>query len=88
MVPWWWSWLLTSVGVLGLWLAGSRRRVGWAVGIAAQVLWVTYALQTQQYGFLVSAVAYGTVFSRNWIAWGRAAPQGNEIDQSVEDGGV
>lgn len=71
MVPWWWSWLLAAIGVLGLWLAGSRRRIGWAVGFVAQALWVAYALQTHQYGFVASALAYGTVYARNWIAWSR-----------------
>ena len=69
MTPWWWSWLLTAVGVLGLYGAGSHKRWGWAVGIGAQVLWVGYALHTQQYGFIVSAAAYGSVYVRNWRAW-------------------
>jgi len=65
----WWSWLLTAVGVTGLFLAGSRRVVGWRVGIGAQGLWVAYALATRQYGFLVSAFAYGTVYVRNARRW-------------------
>ena len=69
MVPWWWSWLLTAVGVFGLWVAGSRKRWGWAVGVGAQLLWTAYALHTHQYGFLVSALAYGTVYIRNWRNW-------------------
>ncbi|MCS4278036.1 hypothetical protein M2390_003259 [Mycetocola sp. BIGb0189] len=64
-----WSYLLTAVGILGLWLAGGKNRAGWAVGLAAQVLWVAFALTTHQYGFLLSAVAYGTVYIRNFRAW-------------------
>lgn len=60
-----WSWLLMAVGVTGLWLAGSQRKVGWYVGLFAQVLWVAFALSTHQFGFLVSAFAYGTVYLRN-----------------------
>jgi len=69
MVPWWWSWLLTAVGVTGLWIAGSKRRLGWGIGISAQVLWVSYAVATQQWGFIASALAYGFVYVRNWRAW-------------------
>ena len=69
MTPWWWSWLLTVVGITGLWLAGSKKRLGWAIGIGAQGLWIAYALATGQHGFLLSALAYGFVYTRNWRAW-------------------
>jgi len=64
-----WSWLLASVGLLGLYLAGRRQRVGWAVGVAAQALWVVYAVATRQWGFIVSAVAYGWIYALNWRRW-------------------
>jgi len=57
----WWSWALMAVGVTGLFLAGRGGWLGWAIGIFAQLLWFAYALVTKQYGFIVSAVAYGTV---------------------------
>jgi hypothetical protein len=64
-----WSYLLTAVGVFGLWLAGRKSSGGWAVGIGAQALWVAYAVTTEQWGFLVSAGLYGYVYSRNFWAW-------------------
>lgn len=70
-MTWWWSWLLAGVGVTGLYLAGSKSRWGWAVGLAAQVLWVAYALATSQLGFLLSALAYGWVYARNFARWSR-----------------
>ena len=70
----WWSWLLTGVGVIGLFLAGSHRRAGWAIGLGAQGLWITYALATQQYGFVVSAFAYGWVYLRNFRKWTPKSP--------------
>jgi hypothetical protein len=69
VTPWWWSWLLMAVGVFGLYLAGKRSRWGWAVGLGAQVLWVAYGLVSRQYGFLISAVAYGAVYGRNLYLW-------------------
>ena len=71
MSGWWWSWLLTVVGVTGLWLAGRKVWWAWFVGLGAQVLWLAYAVATRQYGFLVSAVAYGWVYAKNGIAWSR-----------------
>lgn len=69
MASQWWSWLLTVVGVTGLLLAGSSRKAGWAVGFSAQGLWLAYAVATHQWGFIVSAVAYGSVYARNWLRW-------------------
>lgn len=64
-----WSWILTAVGVCGLWLAGRRNLAGWALGLGAQGLWVAYALSTEQYGFLFSAAAYGWVYATNLKRW-------------------
>ena len=69
MPPVWWSYLLTAVGVSGLFMAGSRRKFGWAIGIFAQTLWIAYALSTGQHGFLLSAAFYGWVYARNWLKW-------------------
>ena len=64
-----WSYLLTAVGVFGLWLAGRKDRRGWMVGIGAQTLWIAYATATHQWGFYVSAIAYGWVYIKNARAW-------------------
>lgn len=66
-----WSYLLTAVGVFGLWLAGRKSSGGWAVGFGAQALWVAYAIATHQWGFIVSAACYGTVYARNFLSWRR-----------------
>lgn len=66
-----WSWLLTAWGVTGLYLAGRRRAIGWAVGLSAQGAWLAYAITTRQWGFIASAGAYGFVYCRNWASWRR-----------------
>lgn len=59
-----WSYALAALGLAGLWLAGSGRRLGWLFGVAAQILWIAYAIATQQWGFIVTAVAYAVVYLR------------------------
>lgn len=61
-----WSWALAAVGIAGLWIAAHRPRLGFAVNIAAQPLWITYAIATRQWGFLITAAAYGLVYVRLW----------------------
>ena len=69
MVPLWWSILLTTVGIFGLWIAGQKKAWGWSVGVAAQLLWIAYAITTRQWGFIASALVYGAVYGRNFLAW-------------------
>lgn len=75
-----WSFLLAGVGIAGLWLAGSERWVGWAIGILAQVAWAVYALATHQYGFLLSSAGYAFVYSRNLLRWKFAADSQVEVE--------
>lgn len=68
-----WSYILTAVGVTGIWLAGRKSWTGWAVGLGAQGLWIAYAIATQQWGFIVSSLAYGSIYARNWWKWSHDA---------------
>lgn len=65
----WWSFILMAVGILGLYLAGKKNLYGWAILIGAQFLWIAYALATKQWGFIISALAYGAVNLRNYLRW-------------------
>jgi hypothetical protein len=67
-----WSYALAVVGILGIYLAGRKNLWGWAVGVFAQVLWIVFAVVTQQYGFIVSALAYGFVYGKNFLSWRKA----------------
>lgn len=71
MAPWWWSWLLMTVGVTGLWLAGRKSMWGWAIGVGSQLLWLAYSISTRQWGFLASCFAYGLVHFLNFRKWRR-----------------
>lgn len=64
-----WAYVLAAVGVFGLYLAGRKSQWGWAVGLGAQGLWLAYAVNTHQWGFLVSSFAYGAVYMKNFRAW-------------------
>lgn len=65
----WWSWALASIGVFGLWLTTCRDWRGYVVGLGVQGLWISYAVLTGQWGFIASAIAYGTVNAIGIYAW-------------------
>lgn len=68
-----WSWVLTTISVLGLYYAGKRMWQGWLLGLLAQPVWLTYALATRQYGFVLSCLAFGYVNASNLLRWRRDA---------------
>lgn len=65
----WWSWALTAIGVAGLFLVARKDWRGFALGVAAQMLWVAYAVATEQWGFIVSALVYGSVYGLGLYNW-------------------
>lgn len=72
MIPFWaWSWLLMAVGLTGLYISGSRSKWGWCVSILSECLWIAYALDSGQPGFIVAAFAYIAVDARNFLNWHR-----------------
>ena len=60
-----WSWVLGTLGVTGLLIAGNRVWWGWLINLANESLWVVYAVKTKQYGFILMAAAYALVYARN-----------------------
>lgn len=66
-----WSIVLSAVGIMGMYLAGSKNLWGWVGAFSAQVLWIIFAVATKQYGFILSALAYGWVYGRNYMKWRR-----------------
>jgi nicotinamide riboside transporter PnuC len=66
-----WSYLLAGLGVLSLYLTGKKLKSGWVVGLVNSGLWIIYALTSNQYGFIVSAVVFIVVQYKNYLAWDR-----------------
>lgn len=68
----WWSIVLAVIGVTGLYLTTKKLAAGFAVGVAVQVLWIAYAVVTKQWGFIGSALAYGSVNALGLYRWTRS----------------
>jgi hypothetical protein len=66
-----WSYVLAAIGVAGIFFVGRKTIWGWLILLFNEALWITYALITNQYGFILSAIAYGIVYIRSYIHWKR-----------------
>jgi hypothetical protein len=64
-----WSWVLAVIGVTGIYFVGRKTIWGWIVLLFNEVLWITYAVVTAQYGFIFSAIAYAAVYIRSYMHW-------------------
>lgn len=71
MITIWWSVLLTTVGITGLWIVSNHRWQGWLISLASEILWIAYAVVTQQWGFIAAAVVYSCVHARALYRWRR-----------------
>ena len=64
-----WSWVLAAIGVAGIYYVGNKTHLGWFDLLFNEVIWVTYAIFTEQYGFIVSAIAYAAVYIKSYLHW-------------------
>lgn len=66
------SWVLATVGVTGMVIAGRKIWWGWLFNLGNEILWVIFAVATQQYGFILMAIGYGAVYAHNAHTWREA----------------
>jgi len=84
-----WSWLLAVIGVTGIFFVGRKSIWGWFVLLFNEVLWMAYAVHTDQYGFIFSALAYAAVYIKSFIHWKREEPESNsEYNKIYTDGDI
>ena len=65
--------ILALWGAAGMYVAGKGQWKGWARGLAAQPVWVAFALVVHSWPLVLSPLLYGTVYGRNLWRWYREA---------------
>ena len=63
------AWVLSIFTLANMWLAGSKNRWTWHVGLAGQALWFVFIIGTEQWGLMLGAVGITFVMIRNWMLW-------------------
>jgi nicotinamide riboside transporter PnuC len=66
-----WSYVLAAIGVTGTFFVGRKVIWAWLVLLVNECLWTVYAITTEQYGFILAAIAYGAVYIRSYIHWSK-----------------
>lgn len=65
------DWILSAVSMIMLWSMGNKKRYAPFIGIAAQALWIYYAISINQYGLLIGTVGYLIIHIRNAVKWNK-----------------
>jgi nicotinamide riboside transporter PnuC len=65
------SWVLAFIGVSGIYFVGRKDIWGWFVLLFNECLWIVYAITTEQYGFILAALAYAAVYIRSYVHWSK-----------------
>lgn len=72
----WVSLVLAGFGIAGIHLAGKGRWYGWLLGFLVQPVWIVFAIITEAYGLVLTAIAYAVVYGKNVVAWRRQVEVG------------
>lgn len=54
-----------------MWLVGSRRLLGWVLGLVGQVGWFAFIAVFEAWGLLPLSIALTFVYARNLWRWWR-----------------
>lgn len=85
MIDPFWGWILTITGVSSIALVGAgREKHGWLLGALAQLLWLAYAITSDQLGFVFASLAYGWVFIRNYLSARKDSSANESSDPSYD----
>lgn len=62
-------WLLSVVTLVGIYVQGNKHHHGWTIGLANQILWVTFIVLYDAWGLLPLSIALVVLYSRNLLKW-------------------
>lgn len=62
-------WLMSAITIYMTVLAGNKNRHAWAIGLANQLLWLSWIVASGNWGFLPMNVALAFVYGRNHMKW-------------------
>lgn len=68
-----WSYVLAAIGATGIYFVGRKSIWAWFLLLFNECLWMVYAITTEQYGFILAAIAYGVVYVKSYLLWRKDA---------------
>lgn len=78
--------VLSAISIYAMILAGNKNKRTWLVGLANQVLWLSWIIMSETWGLLPMNIAIWIVYTRNHIKWTNDAKLLKELDKFQDQG--
>ena len=64
-------WLLSTITIWMMLLAGNLHKSAWLVGLCNQCLWMLWIWATETWGLIPLNLALWVVYARNYLKWNK-----------------
>ena len=65
------SFVAPAITGLGLWFIGNKKKYGFLVGIAAELVWILLGLFSEAYGLIFWSLIFTFLYLRNYLRWSK-----------------
>lgn len=62
-------WMLSVLTLTMMWMIGNKNRYAWHLGLANQVLWLTWIITVRSWGLLILTCCLIVMYIRNLRKW-------------------
>lgn len=69
------DWLATVCGLTGVYLIGSKKRIGFLIMMIASLSWLTVGFIINSLALIVGSTVFFSLHVRGWIKWRRTAEE-------------
>lgn len=67
------DWLATVCGLTGVYLLGSKRRIGFLIMMMASLSWLTVGFIIESLALIVGSIVFFSLHVRGWWRWSKEA---------------
>ncbi|MBP6004979.1 MAG: nicotinamide mononucleotide transporter [Pyrinomonadaceae bacterium] len=75
MQLWGVDWLATVCGLTGVYLIGSKKKVGFLIMMVASLSWLTVGFMINSLALILGSAVFFSLHVRGWLKWHRSREQ-------------
>ena len=67
------DWMATVCGLTGVYLIGSKKKIGFLIMMVASLSWLTVGFMIQSLALILGSAVFFSLHVRGWIKWKKEA---------------
>lgn len=67
------DWLATICGLTGVYMIGSKNRLGFLIMMIASLSWLTVGFMIGSWALMLGSMVFFSLHVRGWVKWRRSA---------------